>query len=251
MFAGRCLFLCVVFAVVLLSRSAVAELTFSAEASVIRSSYGKRGFAALLTLKLPLPRAGSRAGVLAQPEVEPVARPRLKPAVRLDPRFVRRVVLAAHRAGRRPQALARLSSLASRSRTSGALPEVSLRAERSVDESLRLAPTINDPYRYTQAGGVRTVVGGKLTWRLNRLVFASDELAVERLRLERARLDAKRVKRVIAQLFRWQRAKNQERSADLAMEDRVAAALTALEAELLLDVLTGGWFSAAIAKRRR
>ena len=250
MFAGRCLFLCVAVVAFLLPRSAHAELTFSAEASVVRSSYGMRGFAALLSLTLPLPGAGSRSGVLAQPEVEPASRARPRPAVRLDPRFVRRVVLAAHRAGRRPQALARLSSLASRSRTSGALPEVSLRAERSVDESLRLAPTINDPYRYTQAGGVRTVVGGKLTWRLNRLVFASDELAVERLRLERARLDARRVKRVIAELFRWQRARNQERSADLPVEDRAAAALAALEAELTLDVLTGGWFSAAVAKGR-
>ncbi len=261
MFAGRLFFFSCLLSLLFASKGARAELSISAEFTVVRASAGPSGFGAVLSLAVPFAGPGARTGVVAQsapaspPEAPPEpssAAPRIERPARvalLNPRFVRRVLLAAHRASRRPQALARLDSLAARSRTSAALPELSLRAERSVDESLRLAPTITDPYRYTQAGGVRTVVGGRLTWRLNRLVFAADELAVERLRLQRAESDTKRVALVLRTLFAWQRARTRAESEELGDEERVDAALAALEAELTLDAMTDGWFSRALAKR--
>jgi hypothetical protein len=251
MFAGRLFFLSTALCLLLAPKQAQAELSVSAEFTMVRASEGHSGFGAMFSLAVPFGGPGAATGVVAQPPTEPprvVVRDRI---ALLDPRFVRRVLLAAHRAGGRPQAQARLESLAARSRTSAALPELSLRAERSIDESLRLAPTINDPYRYTQAGGVRTVVGGKLTWRLNRLVFAADELAVERLRLQRAESDAKRAALVLRTLFDWQRALSRARSDEIGAEEQAEAALAALEAELVLDAITNGWFSRALAKRAR
>ncbi|MEZ4224389.1 MAG: hypothetical protein R3B13_25800 [Polyangiaceae bacterium] len=233
-------------ALLLVASPASAEVILSVDFSVTRLRGVGTGSQAMLQLELPLSEPSVPSGTLAQPTG---GRPR--PATRrsgLSAEFVRRVVRAAHRAAGRGRVQQRLDSLASRSRSSAALPELSLRAERSTDESLRLAPTLDDPYRYTQAGGVRTTFGGKLTWRLNRLLFAPDELVIERLRIERARADARRVDIVLRHLFAWQRARVRARSAELSEEEQEQAALDAMEAEAVLDVLTDGWFSRASAR---
>lgn len=169
---------------------------------------------------------------------------RAEPAVLpLSPSFARETVRAALRAARVGAARRRLDGLDSRSRLSAVLPEARLRAGRSADESLRLSPTSSDPYRILQAGGQDLFFDAQLTWKLDRLVFASDELAVERLRRQRDADHALLVRRVLTALFDWHRALLRSRDPDLEPNDRELRRLETLEAAITLEMLTAGWFS--------
>ncbi len=161
----------------------------------------------------------------------------------LRPALARAAVRAALRAHGYPAARRRLSSMSSRARWSATLPEVRLKAARSNDESLRLTPTSSDPYRYTQAGGSTLWFEARLTWKLDRLVFADEELAVERLRQRRDKARLELVEHVLAALFAWQRALVKAADTSLLPNERTLAEIDAIEAEATLDVLTGGWFS--------
>ncbi|HEY3235924.1 MAG TPA: hypothetical protein VGJ84_14500, partial [Polyangiaceae bacterium] len=161
-------------------------------------------------------------------------------------RLVRDAVRAALRVAGGPSSLRRVESLRRRAHTSAALPELRLRAERSTDESLRLTPTQSDPYRYTRAGGVGLSFEAQLTWRLDRLLFAMEELSIERLRAERHRDLSGLVERVVKTVVSWQRARLEADDPLLTPEQRASLLLDAFQAEALLDVMTGGWFGAAI-----
>jgi hypothetical protein len=196
------------------------------------------------------PGEGTGASVEVEPDDAPASAtaPALAPA--LLARLTRDAVAAAanaEHAGARERAL---DGVASRARLSAALPELRLRAARSRDESLRLAPTAEDPYRFTLAGGNGLLLEGQATFRLNRLLFADEELAVERLRVERERGSERRQARVTARVLAWHRAVSRERSAASA-EERGRAELLRVEAEVELDVLTGGWFGPRVARLAR
>jgi hypothetical protein len=139
---------------------------------------------------LPGPRAG-RAAAPTPSGLPPDSRPRRgghapPAAIELDAELARATVRAALRAAGFPAGTQRLASLSTRARTSAALPELRVRGGRATDESLRLSPTSDDPYRYTQAGGYRLFAELQLTWKLNRLVFSTAELRLETLRRQRA-----------------------------------------------------------------
>ncbi len=149
----------------------------------------------------------------------------------------------------------RMRSLDSRSRWSALLPDLALKAARATDQSLRLTPTISDPYRYTRDGGTDLVFEAKLSWRLSRLLFADPELSVERLRLGRAQKRAELSRQVLKALFAWQRAVVKVRDPGAFPEERQSALLDQVEAELTLHLLTGGWFTSerarAFSRRRK
>lgn len=206
-------------------------------AAYSRSAYA-RNVALLATLSVPLDR--SAAPRLAEPATAP--RDRAVVPRGLAPGLVRRVVAAALRhAGLAGDA--RLDSLAARARSSAALPEAGVRVGRSSDESLRLTPTTSDPYRYTQAGSTTLVLEGRLGWRLDRLVFASEELAVERVRQRRIELRRALVERTLTALIAWYRAERALGITEADAEERLQREVALIEAETTLDVLTGGWFS--------
>ncbi len=186
----------------------------------------------------------AETGAEPAPSPPTVREPEPLPVLVLKPELARRVVRAALRAAGSARARRRLSSLSSRARSSAALPELRLRGERRFDESLRLAPTIDDPYRYTQAGGTSTALEARLTWRLDRLVFADEELRVERLRMQRADGDARRVERVLKALYDWQEALLVRDDRTRPADERALAAVRAVHAAAVLDVYTDGWFSA-------
>jgi hypothetical protein len=169
---------------------------------------------------------------------------RTSPAIVLDPELARQTVRAALAAAGFVEAGRRLASLSTRARTSATLPQLRLRGGRSRDESLRLTPTTADPYRFTQYGGWELFFEVQLTWKLDRLVFSTAELSVERLRRTRARAKAQLAERVLKLLFAWQRARTRQAAAALLPHERQLAALEQLEAEVMLDVFTGGWFTA-------
>jgi hypothetical protein len=157
-------------------------------------------------------------------------------------RLARDAIAAALRASGYPEARRDLASMATRARTSAALPELWLRASRSTDQSLRLSPTVDDPAHYSELGGAGVLLEARLIWHLDRLAFDRDELSVERLKNDRADAAAKLSQRVLETLFAWQKASLLAEDPNTLPEDRDAAVLKKLETEVTLDVLTAGWF---------
>ena len=240
----------------------------SLRAGVENSSLGERNVLGMLTLNVPLERfAAQRAKsrTQADPAPEPVQaepapdeapavedeqeaeRPEAvadeEPAFLLTHELVRGALARAFALAGHARARLRLDGMAARARASAALPELRVRGARGTDESLRLSPTLDDPYRYTRAGGTNLLFEARATWKLDRLLFADEELGVERLRGERARARTELAERVLKTLFAWQRADLNARDRSARPEKRALSRLLAFEAELTLDVLTAGWFS--------
>jgi hypothetical protein len=217
------------------------------------SGYGRRESLALVSLTIPFERFG--APRLAQtsegPEVKeapvtqtaaPAIARRRAAELSLSPVLARATLRIALRAAGFPARRARLDSLLNRARSSALLPTLRLRAARTTDESLRLTPTIDDPYRYTQAGGASMLFEARLDWKLDRLLFADEELGIERLESDRVNAEARLADRVLKLLVVWQRGRLRAADASLEPEQRALAGLEALEAEIHLDLLTEGWF---------
>jgi hypothetical protein len=137
----------------------------------------------------------------------------------------------------------RLDSLSSRARSSALLPELRLRVLRNSDKALRWIPTTDDPYRITQADGTGLVLEGAATFRLDRLLFAHEELAVERLRLDAGTARLKLEARVVEALLGLFRARELACRDDGDDAERVPHAIRVLELLAELDGLTAGWFS--------
>jgi hypothetical protein len=139
---------------------------------------------------------------------------------------------------------ARLDSIVSRAHASAALPETRLRAMRLWDDAnhtTTLATT--DGTNYYDAVGANLVLEARLTWRLDRLVYAGDEPTLERLRLERQEARSRLSTRTLEALFAWERARVDAGAAVPDTRERIEADLRAAEARATLDVLTGGRFS--------
>ena len=138
----------------------------------------------------------------------------------------------------------RLDSIVSRAHASAALPETRLRAMRLWDDAnhtTTLATT--DGTNYYDAVGANLVLEARLTWRLDRLVYAGDEPTLERVRIERQEARSRLSTRTLEALFGWERARVDASAAVPDTRERIEADLRAAEARATLDVLTGGRFS--------
>jgi hypothetical protein len=225
------------------------SLALSARAAWGTSWAGRRGWVGVVSLVVPLDRLATPPQ--QAPALEPSPEesgPEREVELKLTPAIARRAVQAALRAARLPESGRRLDALQSRAKSSAFLPELRLRGARTTDESLRLAPTTSDPYRYTQAGGASLTFEARLTWKLDRLVFASEEIQIERLRGQRGAAARTLVREVLKALVAWQRAELRAGDPASSPEERLDARLDALEAEATLDVLTDGWFSWRMAR---
>ena len=210
-----------------------------------------------MLLTLPFDRL---LGVRVTPAVAtaPVA---ARPSPRLDPGtrralestgLARALVRAALRA-RRPEAEERrLDGLSSRARLSAGLPTLVLRAARSTDASLRVSPTDAEVYTYdyTRTGNADLLLEARATFNLHRLLFAPEEIAIERLRLERARERERLIERVLGHLLAWERGRGRLLEPDLDPEVRHKVEAEVSAAALALEALTDGGFSAELARRR-
>jgi hypothetical protein len=238
-----------------------SDLSLTLGARAERGPY-RSELSGFLALALPLerlllPRSGVPAQVEDSDEAEAPADSRAG-AKRADLRVVpllsapalselsRASVAAGLRALRVPERRADLQGMATRSRSSALLPELRLRAARAQDESLRLTPTTEDPYRFTQDGGDDLVLEARATWKLTRLVFADEEIAIKRLELEQERGVERVSARVLALVLAWHEAASRGSSGDATT--RARADFERLEAEVALDVLTGGWFGPRAAR---
>lgn len=171
---------------------------------------------------------------------------------RIDGRLARGLVRAALKADRFEDSVERLDGLATRARVSALLPEVRVRVGHDLDQGESLAPTEYDPGRVTATGATSLWVEGRATFQLDRLVFADEEVQVERMRADRAKEERALTERILGLVERWQ-------AAELVMSDpgivdpdvRAKAEVARIGAECALDVLTGGWFSAHAGELRR
>jgi hypothetical protein len=198
----------------------------------------------------PTPHEAPVSPAIAQNAVARAERP-LLPPLTVTAEVARSCVRAALRAVGLSDDQ-RLDSVASRARSSAALPELRFRAVRTLGESGRISLSDDDPSRYVASGAASNVLEARLTFRLDRLLFADEEIAVERARLDRSELRSRIAAKVLQALFEWQKAFATAADATLPAEERWNAALREAEACAILDMMTGGWFGsfrAALAAR--
>ncbi|MFO7180027.1 MAG: hypothetical protein DIU78_015120 [Pseudomonadota bacterium] len=186
----------------------------------------------------------------------PVAGARVQ---RLDPatrralertRLARAVVRAALRARDADGEARRLDGLSARARLAAGLPDLVLRAARSTDASLRVSPTDTEVYAYdyTRTGKADLLLEARVSFDLHRLLFAPEEIAIERLRLERARERERLIERVLGHLLAWERGKVRLLDPELDAEARRKGEAEVTAAALALEALTDGEFSAELAR---
>jgi hypothetical protein len=185
------------------------------------------------------PAAASAKDVPAPPAPPPPARPNL-----VLPSLARSCVAAALRASGLGMDDTRLDALVARARASAWLPEARMRAMRLITDAARAATlATTDGTNYYETVGAHLVLELRLTWRLDRLLYAGDEPALERARLERHDARSRLAVRTLDALFAWQRAVVDIKEALVGSREEGQAWLRASEAQATLDVLTDGWFS--------
>lgn len=108
---------------------------------------------------------------------------------------------------------------------------------------MRWAPTSDDPYRVTQADGAGTTLEVSATFRLERLLFAREELNAERLRQQAAVEHLKLERRVLDAVLQLFRSRELACSVAPDADARAAALIRSAEQFAELDTLTAGWFS--------
>jgi hypothetical protein len=133
--------------------------------------------------------------------------------------------------------------MASRARWSAILPELRLRAMRTADARAQVDDRVYDA-RYVDTVGNVMYLEGRMTWRLDRLIYADDEAGIERMRRERQDARQRVAARTLEALFHWQKAILELETSAPDTKEAWEAQLKAAEAAATLDVLTGGWFSA-------
>lgn len=186
----------------------------------------------MLSLAVPLERAVS-------PQVRGTA---ALTHLRVDTRWVQRLILAAWAAAGIGESDDRLSSLATRARISSLLPEARVRLLRT--DAARATYEVSDdgtvPLGTQQVGYTWE---GRLTWRLDRLLFAEEELGIERLRNEHRESRDKLRHRVLEAYFLYRRADADLRVAIEGSREAWESKLKLEEAVVTLDALTAGYFT--------
>jgi hypothetical protein len=206
--------------------------------TALREAYRTSAFAIPPVPPLPvLPPTRTGAPGPDPPAPADPARPR---AV-ITAAIARRAVAAAWRASGLGVDDSRIDSMIARSRASALLPEARLRAMRVLNDTSKVDAIPDTTGTYLSVGA-NLWLEARLTWRLDRLMFADDEPTLERVRIERHDARARLAAKVIDALFLWQRAIFRAETATAGSKEAVDATLQATEAEATLDVLTGGWF---------
>jgi hypothetical protein len=172
--------------------------------------------------------------------------PPLAAPIQLDPALARATVAAAWRAVGLGVDDAKIDAIIARAHQSAALPETRLRAMRLVNETGHVdSTTTTNDIRYYDAAGANLWLEARLTWRLDRLLYADDEPTLERVRLERIEARGRVAAKIMEALFQWQHALVDVRDAPPGTREQLDAQMRVLEAEIALDVLTAGWFTRA------
>jgi hypothetical protein len=188
---------------------------------------------------VPARAVAPSAGSPATPAAPPLA---------VTPLVARHAVHAAWKASALGIDDSRIDSMIARARASAALPETRLRVMKVLDDSSQIGVIPTDASTYDIAGA-NLYLEARLTWRLDRLLYADDEPTLERTRLERKDARERIAGKVIDSLFQWQRALIAQRGALAGSKESIDATLRLAEAEAALDILTGGWFGGWVAQQ--
>jgi hypothetical protein len=161
-----------------------------------------------------------------------------------SPRVARACVVAAWRTAGLGEDDSRIDAIIARSRASAWFPETRFRAERLWDDSASASiPTTTASSTLYDELGANLILELRLTWRLDRLIYAGDEATFERMRMERQDARTRVATRALEALFAWERAAVEAHRALDGSREEQDARLRRAEAEATLEVLTGGWFS--------
>lgn len=175
-----------------------------------------------LSVRAQTPPASSR-----EPSVGEVVKMAMRAARSLDPERIR--------------------ALARRARLAGLMPVLRVSGERGFDQDLQESTSVSSGTT-REAIGDDLSFGATLTFELDRLVFAPEEvrlLSVERwLATDRRKLVGE-VVRLYFQRRRLLREQKNARAPDPELADSIH------EVEALLDALTAGEFAKALAKARK
>ena len=256
--------------------AATGSLWLSVQATFVRADDGRHDFAAMALLSVPLERFGlardrmhymaERPAPSSLPPIRPVDVPTepwqpkadvapqqgsVEVDVVVTPNMARAAIAAALEHAGLEQSTSRVDRLASRARTSALLPELRLRVTRQLDDAQVLSPTEYDPDRVTATVKASLWLEARATFKLDKLVFADEEVALEKMREERLEAGKKLRERVLETLFAWQKAAHLRDDPASEPEVQMKATFEVIEAEVTLDVLTGGWFSRWKAARAR
>lgn len=206
---------------------------------------GKKDIGAGIVLALALDRISEGpVHKLSDPTPRPVDPPSEAARPAFPTSLARDCVNAAWRTSGLGVDDARIDSIVTRSRASALLPETRVRAMRlftDAQHTTLLATT--DATNYYDAVGANLVIEARLTWRLDRLVYAGDEPTLERARLERQEARSRLGTRTLEALFAWERAFLEEQDPAQGPREKRENSLRTAQAAATLDVLTGGWFS--------
>jgi hypothetical protein len=211
---------------------------------------GKSDFGAIVVVGLALDRwAAGPVHRIADPPspAKPAAPADVEAAAAsspIRPGLARDCVLAAWRSSGLGSGDERLDAIESRARSSAFLPETRLRAMRLwTDASHATTLATTDGTNYYDAVGANLVLELRLTWRLDRALYAGDEPTLERVRMERSEARNRLADRILQALFAWAKANDGAGAATPGSREESESLLRAAEAAATLDVLTGGWFS--------
>jgi len=256
--------------------ASTGSLWVSLRATFVQVEDGRRDFAAMAMLGVPLERIGRARdrprfigerpavapanppgvplAVLPPPAVETTTQASrderiVEPDVVVTPNMARAAMAAALEHARLQHATSRVERLASRARASALLPELRFRVTRQLDDAQVLSPTEYDPDRVTATVKASLWLEARATFKLDKLVFADEEVTLERMREERIEAGKKLGERVLETLFAWQRAIRTRDDPVAEPDVHQKAELAVIEAKVTLDVLTGGWFSRWKASR--
>jgi hypothetical protein len=177
--------------------------------------------------------------------------PPAPPPLTVDAALARGSVRAAWRASGIQIDDSRIDAMIARSRLSAVLPETRIRVMQVFQDGEHTTSYVDEAGTVVDTVGTTTTVEARLTWRFDRLLFADDEPSLERLRMEREEARTRIAAKVLELLFVWQRASLEEAGSDAGSRAESEAALRRLQAELSLDVLTGGWFGERLDRASR
>lgn len=137
----------------------------------------------------------------------------------------------------------RLQQLARRARLSGLAPELRLRGVYGFDQTTSLEDAeALIPGETTTRGGRDSLAEVRLTFHLERLLFGSQDLTIERQKLQ-SQAEKRKIEALSVDLFfDWKAADRRARDPDLFDEELMEAQVRAETALAHLHLLTKGWF---------
>lgn len=139
--------------------------------------------------------------------------------------------------------------LATRARQAALLPEVRLRGMKSNDQALKYTPVSDDDLRAQATGQAGMLYEIRLDFRLGRLIFADEEVAIARLKQEQEQQRQRVTQRLSELLGLWHKSTARASISGLSEEEQREAEAAVAAAESALDLLTDGAWSATAGAR--